>query len=53
MKRKRKYWYFITTEECPVCGRYSQHRERRYTRRPKDACKRHAWVPIYDWCDAF
>ena len=51
MKRKRKYWYFIVYEECPVCGRGKEYRERRYTRRPNDARKRHKFEQRYDWCD--
>jgi len=31
----RQHWYFITREECVLCGRSREYRERRYTRRPK------------------
>lgn len=34
MKRK-PHWYYITYSECPVCGRTSIYRERRYGPRPK------------------
>ena len=41
--RKRKYWYFITEWECPLCGRVETFRQRHYTRKPKAYCKRHEW----------
>lgn len=44
MKTKRKYWYFIEFWECPVCGRSSQYRERRYTKKPKSIKKRYNYV---------
>jgi hypothetical protein len=50
-KSKRKYWLFITYQECPVCGRGTEYRERRYTRKPKNASKRHKFEQHYDWCD--
>lgn len=40
-KNPRKYWYFIHTWECVLCGRYEEYRERRYTSRPEDYHKRH------------
>lgn len=45
-KRKpiKPHWYFITYTECPVCGRQSTERERRYTKRPKSPFKRHEFV---------
>ena len=48
----RKHWYFVATEECPVCGRGNIYRERRYGRKPKDYRKRYEYVTAYDWCDA-
>lgn len=46
-----KHWYFITYQECPVCGRGKTYRERRYTRRPEDPSKRYKYEQVYDWCD--
>lgn len=43
-KRKRKYWYYITEEECVLCGRYRIYRERRYTKKPKKYWNRHKYV---------
>jgi hypothetical protein len=40
-KDKRKYWYYIYIEECVLCGRYSEVRERRYTPKPKEYWDRH------------
>ena len=46
-----KYWYFIYTKECVLCGKTDTYRERRYTPKPEtpelrykyeqDACSRH------------
>ena len=47
----RKHWYFITQEECPVCGCGREYRERRYDPRPKEYEKRHDYNPMaYDSC---
>ncbi len=40
-KDNRKYWYYIITYECVLCGRYDEYRERRYTEKPKDYRDRH------------
>jgi hypothetical protein len=40
-KEKRKYWYFIYYEECVLCGRNEEFRERRYTPRPEKYEDRH------------
>jgi len=40
-KGKGKYWYFIYYEECVLCCRHSEYRERRYTPRPKEYKDRH------------
>lgn len=37
------YWYFITTTECVLCGAGETTKERRYTPKPKDPYKRHAY----------
>ena len=29
------HWYYIWRGHCPVCGRFKEYRERRYTARPK------------------
>lgn len=49
-KSKKKYWYKITCVECPVCGSGETYRERQYTKRPKDAMKRHEYKQTYDQC---
>ena len=51
-KKPRKHWYFIAVDYCPVCGRDSTYRERRYTPRPKRWESRHAFMEVYDYCDA-
>ena len=33
-KRKRKYWYKLTTTECVLCGKCQEYRERKYGRKP-------------------
>ena len=40
-KRKRKYWYEITTTECVMCGRGDKWRQRRYGRKPAAAKRYH------------
>jgi hypothetical protein len=43
--KKRKYWYFFTYVECPICGASTTYRERRYTPpRPKRAENRCEFV---------
>ena len=34
MKKKRKYWYDITIEECVLCGHCRQYRVRKHGRKP-------------------
>jgi hypothetical protein len=47
----RKYWYFITTHSCPVCGGEKHYRERRYGKKPKQWDKRHRLdFNAYDYC---
>lgn len=46
----KPHWYFITFEECPVCGRWGEYRERRYTPRPSEWWDRHEWLPSYCGC---
>ena len=52
MRAKRKCWYFITIEECPICGRGPETRERRYGPRPDRYEDRHEFAVVYDYCDA-
>jgi len=46
----RRYWYFITEDYCPLCGRTQAWRERRYTKRPKLWKNRHRFTEAYDGC---
>lgn len=48
--RCKRHWYFITIEECPVCGGGHTYRERRYGRKPKSPARRYEWIQAYDWC---
>ena len=45
---KRKYWYELYIQECPVCGQTRKYRERRYTKRPIDGTKRIHFEQF--WC---
>ena len=38
--RTKQYWYFISCEECVLCGRSRTYRERRYTPKPVDTINR-------------
>lgn len=44
-KPKRKplppHWYYISRDECVLCGRSSEYRERRFTPRPEAFWDRH------------
>jgi hypothetical protein len=51
--KKVKYWYFITYYECPVCGRGSEFRERRYTEKPTDINDRYEFIQLYDYCEGY
>ena len=33
---KGKYWYFITTEYCVICGREVKYRTIKYSLKPKN-----------------
>ena len=46
----KKYWYFITIHECPVCGGGKTYRERRYTDKPTDPFQRYRYEQFYDYC---
>lgn len=48
---KGAYWYFITSEFCPQCGRTREWRERRYTPRPTEWWDRHQELEVWDGCD--
>lgn len=48
---KRRHWYFITYDECPICGHEIETRERRYTPRPPRFEDRHEFIVHYDYCD--
>jgi hypothetical protein len=45
---KKKYWYIMNIDACPVCGREKKWRERVYEK-PKQYFQ---WRDVYDWCDA-
>lgn len=47
------HWYFISTWECPICGRSKTYRERQYTPRPEAWEDRHEYREVWDYCDAF
>lgn len=45
------YWYFITINECPLCGRSHEYRERQYTPKPVDAQHRYKYEQHWCYCD--
>ena len=49
-KPKKKYWYLITSTECPICGKGRWYRERKYTKRPKTPSLRRYIIERYDYC---
>ncbi len=50
MKGNKKYWYMLYIEECPVCGRTDEFKERRYTRKPGDRVDRYNYKQEYCYC---
>lgn len=42
-KKTAKYWYYISYEECVLCGRYHEYRTRMYTPKPEDPEDRHCY----------
>jgi hypothetical protein len=48
---KVKYWYKTYIEECPVCGRSDQYKERQYTEKPEDYLDRVKVYQRYDYCE--
>jgi hypothetical protein len=51
-KKTRKWWIFTTTYYCPLCGRESSYRERRYTKKPLQFLRRSKIVEAWDYCGA-
>lgn len=48
----KAHWYFISEEECPICGCIRNvSRERRYDARPTEYEKRHEYIVRYDYCN--
>lgn len=37
-------WYFTTVFECPLCGRSTEYRERRWTPKPDTPQERYEWI---------
>ena len=50
---KPRYWYFLTINCCPICGRDDTSRERRFDPRPDDPTERRDFREVWDYCDAF
>jgi hypothetical protein len=46
----KPHWYYIEYHECPICGRSSTYRERRYTPQPLDRNDRIYFEQVYDQC---
>jgi len=40
---KKKYWYFVITEECVACGLIRQTKERRYDDKPTEPSQRYEY----------
>ena len=38
------HWYRIYIEQCVICGKTNEDRERIYGKRPKDPAKRYVYV---------
>lgn len=48
--KHKPHWYMMFVEECPVCGRIDEWRERRYTQKPASPGDRHSYQQVYDKC---
>ena len=42
--RDQPHWYRITADECPICGRYAETRERVAGEKPEDPDVRYDYV---------
>ena len=51
-KPSPKYWIRKTFEECPICGRGGEYRERMPLPKPVNWEERYIFNVAYDWCDA-
>lgn len=40
-KKKRSYWYMHNIRCCVLCWREEKWKERQYSKKPKDGCKRY------------
>lgn len=40
---KKEHWYFIYLEECVLCGRIYEYRERRYGKKPSNWQETHEY----------
>jgi len=50
MKKRRRHWYRIYIQECPVGCKGRYWRERVYGRKPRDPAKRYVYDQVYDGC---
>ncbi len=51
MRHKRRFWIRFHFQECPVCGRGCEYRERVYgKRKPKQMKLRYEYRQVYDHC---
>lgn len=48
----KKHWYKLYYEECPVCGRSDNWRERVYGRKPKKPSLRIFYKQAYCYCES-
>ena len=51
MKRVNTYWYETVTAICPVCGKETTIRTRRYIPKPSIPEQQHVYSYVYDYCD--
>lgn len=40
----RSYWYKFFIEECVICGKTTEWKERQFTPKPKDASERYCYT---------
>lgn len=50
---EKRYWYFVYSDYCPVCGHNEDTRERIYGERPEKWEDRHKDVESYDGCEGY
>ncbi len=46
-----EHWYFRYIDACPLCGRESEYRERKFSPKPEDPAERVKFTEVWCGCE--